>query len=281
MRGRSLIERDQNRSMIDNFNAILERNFDRYARNAQLKPGLLIVVPAVVTLIAFVPGALDVAKALGAVVVTVGATFALAQLARSRGRRLEPKLYQLWRGMPSVTWLRHRDQRLDAYTKKRYHDFLATTIRGWVAPTPESEAADPSKADDAYASASRWLRENTRDAQKYPRIADENISYGFRRNSLGSRSYGATVAAISAVVAAALMAMFKLYFGWPVSAFQILSFALDLVFVWYWLIVVTPDWVRDAADAYARAVSGLRSDDHTERSGFNQNSYGLTHLPTR
>jgi hypothetical protein len=73
--------------MIDNFNATLERNFDRYARNAQLKPGLLIVMPAVVTLIAFVPGALDVAKALGAVVVTVGATFALAQLARSRGRR--------------------------------------------------------------------------------------------------------------------------------------------------------------------------------------------------
>jgi hypothetical protein len=55
--------------MIDNFNAILERNFDKYARNAQLKPGLLIVVPAVVTLIAFVPGALDVAKAFGGVVV--------------------------------------------------------------------------------------------------------------------------------------------------------------------------------------------------------------------
>lgn len=240
--------------MADNFNAILERNFDKYARNAQLKPGLLIVVPAVVTLTAFVPGALDVAKALGGVVVTVGAAFALAQMARSRGRRLEPQLYQLWGGMPSVAWLRHRDPRIDGYTKRRYHDFLASKILGWVPPTADTEAEQPSKADDAYASASRWLRENTRDASKFPRVADENISYGFRRNSLGSRSYGVTIAARSALAAAALMAMFKLYLGWPISALQILSFALDLVFLWYWFIVVKPDWVRDAADAYARAL---------------------------
>jgi hypothetical protein len=188
------------------------------------------------------------------VVVTVGATFALAQIARSRGRRLEPQLYQLWGGMPSVAWLRHRDQRIDTYTKKRYHDFLASKIRGWVAPTPDSEATDPSKADDAYASACRWLREQTRDVNKYPRIADDNISYGFRRNSLGSRSYGVTVAAISTIVTALLMTIFIHYFGWPVSALQMLSFALDLVFLWYWLVVVKPDWVRDAADAYARSL---------------------------
>jgi hypothetical protein len=240
--------------MIDNFNAVLERNFDKYARNAQLKPGLLIVVPAVVTLIAFVPGALDVAKALGGVVVTVGATFALAQIARSRGRRLEPQLYQSWGGMPSVAWLRHRDPRIDGYTKQRYHDFLSSKIPGWLPPSPDAEAENPSKADDAYASASRWLRENTRDAQKYPRIAEENMSYGFRRNSLGSRRYGATVAAISALAAAALMTLVKLHFGSAISAFQILSVCLDLVFLWYWVAVVRPDWVRDAADAYARAL---------------------------
>lgn len=156
--------------------------------------------------------------------------------------------------MPSVAWLRHRDQRIDTYTKKRYHDFLASKIRGWVAPTPDSEATDPSKADDAYASACRWLREQTRDVNKYPRIADDNISYGFRRNSLGSRSYGVTVAAISTIVTALLMTIFIHYFGWPVSALQMLSFALDLVFLWYWLVVVKPDWVRDAADAYARSL---------------------------
>jgi hypothetical protein len=240
--------------MVDNLNAILERNFDKYAGNAQLKPGLSIVVPAVVTLIAFVPGALDIAKALGGVVVTVGATFALAQIARSRGRRREPQLYQLWGGMPSVVWLRHRDPRIDGYTKRRYHDFLASKIPGWVPPTADSEATDPSNADTAYVSASRWLRENTRDATKFLRIADENISYGFRRNSLGSRSYGVAVAAISAVIAAALIATFKLDFGWPVSALQILTLVLDLVFLWYWSMVVNPDWVRDAADAYARAL---------------------------
>jgi hypothetical protein len=123
-----------------------------------------------------------------------------------------------------------------------------------VAPTPDSEAADPSKADDAYASACRWLREHTRDAKKYPRIADENISYGFRRNSLGSRSYGMTIAAISGISAAALMIMFMIYLGQLVSVLHLSSFALDLAFLWYWLIVVKPEWVRDAADAYARAL---------------------------
>lgn len=241
--------------MIDNLNALLERNFDKYARNAQLKPGLLIVVPAVVTLIAFVPGALDIAKALGAVVITVGATFALSQIARSRGRQLEPQLYQSWGGMPSVAWLRHRDSRIDGYTKRRYHEFLQSTIPGWTAPpTSETEAENPAKADEAYASASRWLRENTRDATKYPRIADELIAYGFRRNCLGSRNYGLSVAILSTVAAWILVGISKGYFGWPVSALQLLSVALDVVFIWYWLMVVKPDWVRDAADAYARAL---------------------------
>jgi hypothetical protein len=240
--------------MIDTLNSLLERNFDRYARNAQLKPGLLIVVPAVVTLVALVPGGLDIAKALGGLIVAVGATFALAQIARSRGRRIEPQLYQSWGGMPSVAWLRHRDSRIDGYTKQRYHKFLASKIPGWVAPTPETEAENPSKADEAYASASRWLRENTRDPKIFPRIADENISYGFRRNCLGSRNYGILVAVISAISAALLIVVSMLYSGVSVSALQIFSVVLDVVLLWFWLVVVQPDWVRDAADAYARAL---------------------------
>ena len=95
------------------------------------------------------------------------------------------------------------------------------------------------------------MRRNIRASQTkiFPMVLGE-----IRRNSLGSCNYGGTVAAISAIAAAALMAMFKLYLGWSVSPLQILSFALNLVFLWYWLIVVKPDWVRDAAEAYARAL---------------------------
>ncbi|MGA8707060.1 MAG: hypothetical protein WB646_08750 [Steroidobacteraceae bacterium] len=239
--------------MSDNITALLERNFDRYARNAQLKPGLLIVAPAVVALIAFIPDGFNASKWLGGLIVTIGGTFALAHIARAAGRKLEPLLYESWGGMPSAAWLRHRDTRIDEHTKRRYHQFLQSKIKDWVPPTPESEAQDSTKADALYVSASRWLREYTRDTKKYPRVADENISYGFRRNSLGSRGYGFGIS-VATLVFSGAVAAYVLLQGHKVSALEVMSPFLSAGLLWYWVIIVKADWVRDAAEAYARAL---------------------------
>jgi hypothetical protein len=40
-------------------------------------------------------------------------------VARRRGKQIEPNLVQLMGGLPSITMLRHRDPILDAPTKER------------------------------------------------------------------------------------------------------------------------------------------------------------------
>src|SRR5207302_5823609 len=106
---------------------------------------------------------------------------------RARGRLLEKRLYSEWGGIPTTAWLRHRDDNLDSITKARYHRFLESRIDGLKIPSAESETNDPAAADKAYASAVKWLLEYTRNAKSFPLVFNENVYYGFRRNTLAAK----------------------------------------------------------------------------------------------
>jgi hypothetical protein len=88
-------------------------------------------------------------------------------MARRRGKRIEPRLIQKSGGLPSTTILRHSDTTFDAKTKARMYAFIASKINE-PAPTPEQEMADPAAADTYYSPAGTWLRENTRNTKKIP-----------------------------------------------------------------------------------------------------------------
>ncbi|GIQ75963.1 hypothetical protein [Bradyrhizobium sp. RD5-C2] len=110
-------------------------------------------------------------------------------VARQRGKAIEPGLYEKMGGMPSTVMLRHRDDTFDAITKAKMHAFLAQKLNE-AAPTAVQEQADPAAADGFYKRGGDWLRENTRDAKKFPIVFSENVSYGFHRNLLGLRAPG-------------------------------------------------------------------------------------------
>lgn len=100
-------------------------------------------------------------------------------------------------------------------------------------PTAAEESADPTGAERTYVSCSEWLRSKALQLKKQPPfdiVHDENISYGYRRNLLGIRSYAlvitclavsSTVAAFlfgrQPVIEALLILMLGLYFGLAVS----------------------------------------------------------------
>ena len=107
-------------------------------------------------------------------------------VARQRGKAIEPGLYEKMGGMPSIVMLRHSDPTFDAVSKARMHAFLAQKLNE-PAPTRDQERADPAAADGFYRRAGDWLRENTRDVKKFPIVLTENINYGFHRNLLGLR----------------------------------------------------------------------------------------------
>ena len=51
--------------------------------------------------------------------------FALADLARKQGLRIEPNIYKEMGGKPSITMFRRNDGTIDQYAKDQYRQFLA------------------------------------------------------------------------------------------------------------------------------------------------------------
>ncbi len=227
---------------------------DGYDRKARLYPSLLLVAPILVTVIAITSAKLSALQSLGATVAGCGGAFLLSQLARDAGKNGEKKLFEKWAGLPSVAIFRHRDPRLDAITKARYHKRLVTLVKGAKAPTVEGEEADPAGADQVYTAWSTYLRVNTRDTKKYPLLFQELVNYGYRRNVWGLRTIGIVVSALSCAVTAG---WFYQVYGATGEVGQETAgaFAFALVFLLLWIFRFSSDWVRIPADAYAERLA--------------------------
>src|SRR2546423_1922920 len=157
---------------------------DPYERPARLYPALLALLP-LLALIMLLYG--PKASALtGAVTIAVscGGLYLMTNVCRELGGRLEKGLYREWGGKPSTQLLRHRDNTIEALTKRRYHAILAAKINAPF-PDPEQEASQPDVADETYQSSVSWLLGHTRpeDGKKFDLLFKENIAYGFRRNA--------------------------------------------------------------------------------------------------
>ena len=184
---------------------------DPYDRQARLYPALLAVAPAVLTVSSLYGAHASLLTSAVAILAGCGMMFWLANLARDRGKALEHKMFSDWGGKPSVQLLRHKDSRIDPVTKQRYHTALSARMSVKF-PSAEDESADPAGADAAYESATKWLLESTRDTRRFALLFKENVAYGFRRNMLGVRPYGAGIA-----VAALIWALSASGFAWLVK----------------------------------------------------------------
>ncbi|UPU01397.1 hypothetical protein J4G48_0049270 (plasmid) [Bradyrhizobium barranii subsp. apii] len=155
--------------------------FDKYTLYARLFPAIIAAAPAIAwawTVIA--------SKELRLVQAIAGTALAVllmvfVDVARRRGKAIEPRLVEQMGGLPSITMLRHRDTTFDAAAKARMHAFLAEKLAE-PAPTAEQETNAPEIADDFYMRAGNWLRENTRSRKKFGILFNESITYGYRRN---------------------------------------------------------------------------------------------------
>lgn len=234
--------------------------FDRYDRNARLKPALLVVLPVLLFAAVWSAELWTLMGGLVGLLATCGVAFLLSRIARQRGRDIERKLIEIDGALPSVRYLRHRDRTLDGQTKARYHAFLRS--RGVHVPSQDEEQLHAKAADGHYSSACKQLLEWTRDKTRFPLIANENIDYGFRRNALGLRSIAFVVLVVSTLANTAVLAYAYHQQGTPNWAgVALLVFLIAALFVW--IKVVTLDFVRDGAHAYAlrllAACDGLAS----------------------
>ena len=227
--------------------------FDAYSRQARLQSALLALFPLFFSVAVWLPALYELVAGLVGLAVACGVTVAFAHVARVRGRTIEEQLFESWGGKPTTTWLRHRDDHLDEHTKARYCEFLGSNVRDWRGPTVEEERADPTEADARYETAVRWLLEYTRDRKRFPLVFKENVSYGFRRNLYGLQAIGLIVA-IVCTIANVVALYIGAGDGGSTSAAGAAALGVSFAAIVGWLFVVKPAWVRDAGDAYAKAL---------------------------
>ena len=224
--------------------------FDTYSRQARLQPALFSLFPLFLTVAVWLPALYELFAGLLGFAVACGVTVLLAHIARVRGRSAEAQLFNEWGGKPTTIWLRHRSDQLDPRTKSRYFVFFEKKILEWERPSMEEETADPMEADQRYDTAVRWLLEYTRERKRFPLVFKENVSYGFRRNLFGLKTISLIVG--SACIVANCIALYRNFAPFHVAGASALVVSIATVVVWG--VIVKSPWVRDAADAYAKAL---------------------------
>jgi len=229
--------------------------FDYYSRHARIYPAVLGTAPAIAALmILFTWRGVSITSGVASTGLFV-ILYAMSDLARQRGKRLEPKLYKRLGGMPSVRMFRRNDITFDEPTKERYRIFFAGKL-GRPAPSAGDEERDQNQADGFYAAAGTWLRENTRDTKKFSILFNENVTYGFRRNLLGLRWPAAALNLIVCMICIGLLRPIN----WPPNIGDDLTVRVVIVLVvamihgLYLLFGVTWLAAEEAANSYGRQL---------------------------
>lgn len=221
---------------------------DVYVWKARRSPVLLAALPPALAVLATFPNA-DWKLMLP--VCTYCSLFMLmGQVGRDRGYQLQDRLFAAWGGPPTTVLLRHRDSPFDEATLATLHAWLSS-VTGAPAPSTRKESAAPGDADDVYNAYVRHLRDAMRDKKQYPLVFEENVNYGFRRNTWGLKPYGIALAALGTAGAAVNLVRFL---DGTRASMACACTVVSLVLLLFWLFWVNPAWVRIPATAYAERL---------------------------
>lgn len=235
--------------------------FDSYGRTARLYPGIIFLLPLLWHL-PLLSGSvtLSLPESIGATAIACAGLYSVAAFARHCGKGAEAKLIARWGGWPTSILLRHRDERIDHLTKARYHAQL-TTLSGVAMPSAAEEQEQPAQCEAAYRSAIRVLIEARRD-DSYALLHRESAAYGFRRNLYGLRGFAVAMTGLLFIVT---VGVWLVQFDGPATAAGVftalkadktwaIAGVLDLVYLAFYGLVVTPEFVFQAGADYAVAL---------------------------
>lgn len=225
--------------------------FDQYELKARLAPALFILFPLIFSGFSWFPELRTLSSTIISMLATCGVLKFLAKMARDAGKAKEERLFKEWGGKPTTILLRLRDDTLDPITKQRYHE----TLRGSIGlDFPKDIHHEDAHSDEYYESAIKWLREKTRDKNKYFLVFQDNVTYGFARNLWAMKPLGLP---LSLIVVIANVVAVNYRFSSDISLVPpiiLVSILISLGFVLSWVFYIKSNFVRSAAEAYARSL---------------------------
>ena len=220
--------------------------FDAYSLRARLFPAIIAAAPALAALTLLISWRSDLSNAI-ATIASLVLLFAIADLARARAVLLS-ELYQAWRDAVDYDVAKRSD--VDSGSKERTA-FLAAKLGCQPSLMKRGE---PNSADAFYEQCGVWLRQNTRDTNKFSVLFAENVTYGFRRNLLGVKRLALGLNLL--VVGICVVLLWRT--SWAIEAEQGKRVAVVLIVAAahaaYMLLAVRKSAVWDAAKAYGREL---------------------------
>lgn len=223
---------------------------DKYELNARLKPALLLLLPAVIVVLAWVPSLQSLGGAVLTLAVTCGVTYLLSQIARRRGRDLEQHWGDRVGRKQSAKLLSHGDSEIRAGLKQRMIELVRK--HGPGLPTEAEERANSVLAEERRLDAVEWLLEVTRADAEASLLLAENIAYGFWRNLRALKPIGLVISLAAAAVDGWLL--YSTDAKDPRFAWGIVAGVFSMLAILAWLFVVTRDQVEDASLTYAKRL---------------------------
>ena len=225
--------------------------FDAYTLRARVFPALVAGLPTLALLAVVVPWSDPGPPHAIAVAAGLILLFAFADVARRTGRHVQTKLGT---GTTPEQWRRDNPD-IPETAKDLYRAFVAHKLRR-SAPTADEELADPARARDFYLGAGTWLRQQTRDRQKFNILFGENVTYGFRRNLLGLKVVALLCNTTVAAFSGAILQFRPPYFAAlpDIDEKLVAVLAADLLHSLYLLLAVSAAGVREASRAYGREL---------------------------
>lgn len=229
--------------------------FDTYTLKARINPVVIFALPGFLLLVTYSIKLDALQPILCSAAITSAITFLLSQIGRQQGKKKEQKLWEDWGGTPTTQLFRWRNHVIPTHVKKRYHAALQQRVP--VPTTSDSvfESQFPAEADEIYAAWSHYLRVETRDTKTWNLVFKENINYGFRRNLWGMKP--------AAIMLLLLLGIGNYFYNvYIYEDYNILCFTKSfwltngilVAFLGLWIFIITKEFVRVAAFAYAERL---------------------------
>lgn len=228
-------------------NSSLLGQMDDYFLRARVYPGLIVILPFGLFIELLLPTIQ--LRVITPLVISAGGAFLLGNISRSAGKKLETRLITRWGGLPTTRMLRYkaREENHILFDRRR---LAIERVTGISLPSQQDETAGAqSSSDDYYKAAVRVLITKVRDKKDdYPRVHDENVSYGFRRNLLGLKPQAITILAVS------FIGDIFTYHLRGASSTVDASALLNVSMLFFWLFYARIRWVEQASVSYAERL---------------------------
>ncbi len=237
---------------------------DTYTLKARWTPALISFAPLSLAALAWLSGDQAAWKEWGSILIATGVGVLITQLARKRGKDLEPKLFEEWGGKPTSRLLRRTSESPEQASRWRE---LLESFSQIALPSEVEELADPKAADRKFDVAVKKLIGARRDQKKFPLIFAENCNYGFWRNLIGLKPIGILFSVFGLIFAALPLVLLYHRNGDNFSKYSLseaslpsIAVIVNLLIFLFWICQATTSSVRHAAEAYAmRLLESLES----------------------